>query len=145
MANAQGHVVFKGRVLRTDVNSPAVSMIVTDGIDTMDVMIGRRGQYNFAIPTNETVRVILTSENYITKEIKLDTHNAPEAKGPLARPEHVEFYVELERQSKAQPMMYNGLAGSIFFTPQGEGVRTMLVPTPQPKNTLVTNTLTAEL
>lgn len=145
MANAQGHVVFKGRVLRTDVNSPAVSMIVTDGIDTMDVMIGRHGQYNFAIPTNETVRVILSSENYITKVIELNTHNAPEAKGPLARPEHVEFFVELERQSKAHPMMYSGLAGSIYFTPQDDGVRTMLVPTPQAKSSLATNTVTADL
>ncbi|HQV50641.1 MAG: hypothetical protein IPI00_00640 [Flavobacteriales bacterium] len=145
MANAQGHVIFKGRVLRTDITSPAVSMIVTDGVDTMDVMIGRHGKYNFAIPTNEIVSVILTSENYITKEIKLDTHNAPEAKGPFARTAQVEFYVELEPQSTTQPMMYSGLAGSIYFAPQGEGVRTMIVPTPQPKNMLVSNTFTAAL
>ena len=108
-ANAQGHVVFKGSILIADGMDAEISMIVTDGVDTMDVMIGRRGQYNFAVPTNETVRVILTSSEHITKEILLDTHYAPEAKGPFARPETVEFYVQLERQSKNYPMDSVGL------------------------------------
>ena len=144
-ANAQGHVVFKGSILMANSTNAEVSMIVTDGVDTMDVMIGRHGQYNFAVPANEIVSVIVTSENHITKETKLDTHNAPEAKGPFARTAQVEFYVELEPQSTTQPMMYSGLAGSIYFAPQGEGVRTMIVPTPQPKNMLVSNTFTAAL
>jgi len=144
-ANAQGHVVFKGSILMAGDTSQEVSMIVTDGVDTMDVMIGRHGQYNFAVPTNETVRVILSSENHITKEILLDTHNAPVAKGPFARPETVEFFVQLERQNKTYPLEYVGLAGRIYFTPQGEGARTMLIPTPQAKNMLANSAITAGL
>lgn len=145
VANAQGHVVFKGSILMAGDTNEEVSMIVTDGVDTMDVMIGRHGQYNFAVPTNETVRVILSSKEHITKEILLDTHNAREAKGPFARPETVEFYVQLERQNKNYPMEYGGLVGKIYFTPLGEGVRTMLTPTPQAKIMLSNNTVTAEL
>ena len=144
-ANAQGHVVFKGSILMAQSTNAEVSMIVTDGVDTMDVMIGCHGQYNFAVPTNETVSVILTSEEHITKEILLDTHNAPVAKGPFARPENVEFYVQLERQDKNYPMEYDGLAGKIYFTLLGEGVRTLLVPTPQAKNMLASNAIAAKL
>jgi len=132
-ANAEGHVVFKGRVLRTDVCTTPVSMIVTDGVDTMEVVITRNGRYSFAIPTNESVSVFLTSADHITKEIKLDTHNAPEAKGLIARATRVPFFVELERQTKGMEMGYVSAAGHIYFNPQGEGVRTMLVPTPQAK------------
>ena len=127
-ANAEGHVVFKGRVLRTDVCTTPVSMIVTDGVDTMEVVITRNGRYSFAIPTNENVSVFLTSADHITKEIKLDTHNALED-----RTTRVPFFVQLERQQKGMELGYVSAAGHIYFNPQGEGVRTMLVPTPQAK------------
>ena len=144
-ANAQGHVVFKGSILVVGGTNDEVSMIVTDGVDTMDVMIGRQGQYNFAVPTNEKVQVILTSANYITKVIELDTHNAPEAKGAFARAEQVEFYVQLELRSINSPMAYSGPVGMIYFTPQGEGVLTMLTPTTQAQIELANSTITAEL
>jgi len=42
-------------------------------------------------------------------------------------------------------MEYDGLAGKIYFTLLGEGVRTLLVPTPQAKNMLASNAIAAKL
>ncbi|MBK7239819.1 MAG: hypothetical protein IPI00_06510 [Flavobacteriales bacterium] len=53
--------------------------------------------------------------------------------------------MQLERQDKNYPMEYDGLAGKIYFTLLGEGVRTLLVPTPQAKNMLASNAIAAEL
>lgn len=132
-AKAEGHVVFKGRVLSTDICKGPVSMIVTDGVDTMEVVITRNGRYSFAIPTNENVSVFLNSADHMTKEIKLDTHNAPESNGLFARATRVPFFVELKHQTEGMELGYVNAAGHIYFNPQGEGVRTMLVPTPQAK------------
>ncbi|MBK7239818.1 MAG: hypothetical protein IPI00_06505 [Flavobacteriales bacterium] len=80
------HVVFKGSILMAQSTNAEVSMIVTDGVDTMDVMIGCHGQYNFAVPTNETVSVILTSEEHITKEIPTRYPQCTSSKRPIRTP-----------------------------------------------------------
>ncbi|MBK7238705.1 MAG: hypothetical protein IPI00_00685 [Flavobacteriales bacterium] len=119
-ANAQGHVVFKGSILMAQSTNAEVSMIVTDGVDTMDVMIGCHGQYYFAVPTNETV-----SDPYQRRtHHQRDPTRYPQctsSKRPIRTPRNVEFYVQLERQDKNYPMECDGLAGKIYFTPTWRG------------------------
>ncbi|MBK6543632.1 MAG: hypothetical protein IPG10_20720 [Flavobacteriales bacterium] len=59
-------------------------MTVTDGTETMDVELGRTGNYKFFVPVDEKVTLNITSPCYMTKQVLLDTHNAPSTDGIIS-------------------------------------------------------------
>ena len=84
-AGAQTFVTFTGDVRMPDKDLHPVRMTVSDGHETMDVVLGRNGAYSFHIPVNERVTLTLESPGHITKEVTIDTHGVPEASGLFAR------------------------------------------------------------
>ncbi len=131
MAQAQSGVTFKGRIVHTDSNQP-VSMIVTKGSDTLDVMVRRNGRYVFTVPANDSVSVTFTSQEHIAKQIIVDTHGAPLAtRLPVAG--RVAFHVELERADATDLVSYAGPVGLVHFVEENGRSRKQLVVTPQQK------------
>jgi len=57
----------------------------------------------------------ITSPGYITKQVLLNTHNAPSTEGLFARTEKVGFDMELERQPEGQLLSYAGPVGAVAF------------------------------
>ncbi|MBK6543643.1 MAG: hypothetical protein IPG10_20780 [Flavobacteriales bacterium] len=98
MPTPKPHVAFEGRAIPQDNDLHPVHMTVTDGTETMDVELGRTGNYKFFVPVDEKVTLNITSPGYMTKQVLLDTHNAPSTDGVFARTEKVGFDMELERQ-----------------------------------------------
>ena len=138
LANAQAYVAFEGRVILQDNDLHPVHMSVTDGTETMDVELGRTGNYKFFVPVDEKVTLNITSPGYITKQVLLDTHNAPSTDGFFARTEKVGFDLELERQPEGQLLSYAGLVGSISFVEIEGNVTKMIMTLPQAKIALDT-------
>ncbi|MBK6627032.1 MAG: hypothetical protein IPJ87_13595 [Flavobacteriales bacterium] len=115
-AGAQTFVTFTGDVRMPDQDLHPVRMTVSDGHETMDVVLGRNGAYSFHIPVNERVTLTLESPGHITKEVSIDTHGVPEASGLFARTVRVAFDLELERQPDEMQLCYTGPVGAIAFT-----------------------------
>ncbi|MBV6406109.1 MAG: hypothetical protein IT228_07880 [Flavobacteriales bacterium] len=133
-AGAQTYVTFTGAVHMPDQELHAVRMTVSDGSETMDVMLGRHGSYSFHIPVNERVVLTLESPGHITKEVEIDTHGVPEANGLFARNVRVAFDLELERQPDDVLLCYAGPVGRISF----QGSEGRIVPMIQMKEQAVT-------
>lgn len=114
-AGAQTFVTFTGDVRMPDQDLHPVRMSISDGAESMDVVLGHNGAYSFHIPVNERVTLTLESPGHITKEITIDTHGVPEAKGMFARTQRVAFDLELERQPDELKLCYTGPVGAIAF------------------------------
>ncbi len=140
-AGAQTYVTFTGAVRMPDQELHPVLMTVSDGCETMDVVLGRNGSYSFHIPVNEQVTLTVESPDHITKAVSIDTHGVPEAKGLFARTVRVAFDMELERQPDDLLLSYAGPVGRITFTNGENGVMPVISAVEQP---LTMNELTAQ-
>ena len=120
-AGAQTFVTFTGDVRMPDQDLHPVRMTVSDGHETMDVVLGRNGAYSFHIPVKERVTLTLESPGHITKEVTIDTHGVPEARGLFARTVRVAFDLELERQPDDLHLCYAGPVGHIAFA-ENDGI-----------------------
>ena len=133
LASAQAYVAFEGRVILQDNDLHPVYMTVTDGTETMDVDLGRTGNYKFFVPVDEKVTLNITSPGYLTKQVILDTHNAPSTEGLFARTEKVGFDMELERQPEGQLLSYAGPVGAVAFVDCDGRLTTVIMNMPQEK------------
>ncbi len=107
-ADAQEHVTFKGKVHVPTNGRPMVALSVTNGTDTMQVMAGRNGRFEFDLPFNEKQLLVVECAGYIKKEVILDTRLA-------AKHETIVFYVELEINDPIDPLIYAGPVGEVRF------------------------------
>ena len=138
LANAQAYVAFEGRVILQDNDLHPVHMTLTDGTETMDVELGRTGNYKFFVPVDEKVTLNITSPGYMTKQVLLDTHNAPSTDGVFARTEKVGCDMELERQPEGQLLSYAGPVGAVAFVDCESRPTLVIMNMPQEKIALDT-------
>lgn len=76
---AQPFVAFKGQVLAEGNALARTTITVLDSSASMDVVIRRDGRYEFFIPVDHVVQVVVMAPGHTTRTITIDTHDAPRA------------------------------------------------------------------
>lgn len=118
-ANAQDVVVCKGQVLRGKASATPISVVITNGSDTVNVAIAENGSFSFVAPAGQALWVRFGTDGRTTGEVM------------FAGPDHAPvaarstFLVELQQSTSEEVPSTVFVSGSFSRTAKGGAVASL--------------------